>query len=155
MEQLTRYFNMKTISEKLFDLSIPEPNSGCRIWLGSTNSDPNVNRNARPIVYDDEGKQIQAHRASYREFVGELTDSENVLHICDTPLCIEPNHLYKGDQLNNVSDCRNRSRNTHLNKTHCPYGHKYDKENTYLLHGSRHCRSCMRIRNSKNLILVA
>lgn len=31
-------------------------------------------------------------------------------------------------------------------RTHCPKGHKYDLENTYLYKGSRHCKKCKRER---------
>lgn len=36
-------------------------------------------------------------------------------------------------------------------KTHCPQGHEYTSENTYLLAGRRHCRECGRERNRKYL----
>lgn len=132
--------------ERLLDLCMPEPNSGCWLWLGSTNANPAINANARPIVYDDDGRQVQAHRESYREFVGPLADDESALHRCDTPLCINPEHLFKGDQMLNISDMNLKGRNGHSLKTHCPYGHAYDELNTYLLSGSRHCKTCMRRR---------
>lgn len=34
-------------------------------------------------------------------------------------------------------------------RTHCPQGHEYNTENTYLYHGSRRCRACWPIKNQK------
>lgn len=34
-------------------------------------------------------------------------------------------------------------------RTKCPAGHPYDKENTYIYQGRRHCRECQRERNRK------
>lgn len=33
-------------------------------------------------------------------------------------------------------------RSANAEKTHCPYGHPYDAENTYLVGRTRHCRAC-------------
>lgn len=35
------------------------------------------------------------------------------------------------------------------NKTHCPRGHEYTKENTHRRNGKRHCRACGRMWNKK------
>ena len=40
------------------------------------------------------------------------------------------------------------SRKRQLDKTHCPKGHPYNDENTYVSsNGARHCRACKRERN--------
>jgi hypothetical protein len=44
------------------------------------------------------------HRAAYRLFVGEIPKGMGVLHRCDNPPCINPDHLWVGTDLDNHSD---------------------------------------------------
>jgi hypothetical protein len=41
---------------------------------------------------------------------GPITDSLQVLHKCDTPLCVNPNHLFLGTQQENLDDARRKGR---------------------------------------------
>lgn len=50
------------------------------------------------------GQSVRAHRASYLLFIGEIPPSLDVLHICDTPLCVNPFHLVTGTNQDNVDD---------------------------------------------------
>lgn len=67
---------------------------GCIEWRASCDSD-GYGR------FWFEGKQQFAHRVSFRLFVGDLDDEELVLHQCDNPPCINPEHLTKGDHEEN------------------------------------------------------
>jgi hypothetical protein len=50
-----------------------------------------------------------AHRASYRLFNGSL-DARDVMHKCDTPNCVNPNHLVLGTRLDNMQDAKRKGR---------------------------------------------
>jgi hypothetical protein len=53
-------------------------------------------------VYHD-GKYNLAHRMSYQAYLGSIEGSW-VLHRCDNPKCINPDHLFLGDAKTNVED---------------------------------------------------
>ena len=50
------------------------------------------------------GKTVRAHRAYYMDYVGPIPDELWVLHRCDNPMCVNPEHLYVGTQLDNERD---------------------------------------------------
>lgn len=83
---------------------VPEPNSGCWIWSKS------VNRRGygRFPVYGAIGKS--AHRYSYEIFCGPIPNSMCVLHSCDTPCCVNPDHLSIGTQADNLADMHRKGR---------------------------------------------
>lgn len=56
---------------------------------------------------------VLAHRYSYLLYKGNIPENTKVLHICDTPLCVNPNHLILGTQQDNIKDrdLKKRQRN--------------------------------------------
>ena len=67
------------------------------------------NRNGYIELYRNH-KIVRAHRLSYKTFCGPIPQGLYVLHHCDNPPCINPNHLYVGTQTDNMRDCRLRGR---------------------------------------------
>lgn len=51
-----------------------------------------------------EGKNVAAHRESYKLFCGDLSDDEVICHRCDVRICINPEHLFKGSRADNNRD---------------------------------------------------
>lgn len=87
--------------------------------------------------------QILAHRASWKLHNGAFDESLNVLHRCDNPSCVNPDHLFLGTHQENMADCKRKKRFFHSSKTHCRQGHPYDEKNTrFNKKGERVCKVC-------------
>lgn len=88
---------MNELIERFEEKVIPEPNSGCWIWLGSLDS----GRYARIGI---KGKNHKASRVSVRLYKCEDPGSLSVLHRCDMPECVNPDHLFVGTHQDNMKD---------------------------------------------------
>jgi hypothetical protein len=77
--------------------------SGCWIWVGSRG--PNgygmMSRNS---------KTVRVHRVSCEAYHGPIPDGMSVLHSCDNPSCINPDHLRVGTHQENVAEREERNR---------------------------------------------
>lgn len=56
------------------------------------------------------GKDDRSHRVSWMLTYGEIPDKLFVLHKCDNPKCVNPNHLFLGTQLENMQDMTRKGR---------------------------------------------
>src|SRR5882724_666617 len=99
--------HVRQTREKFEDLFIPEPNSGCWLWLGSVYKDKKGKE-----TYGRYGKRCKlAHRISYQKYYNvELNSSQLICHTCDNTLCINPEHLYVGNNQSNMDDMVKRGR---------------------------------------------
>ncbi|MBY8918785.1 HNH endonuclease [Nitratireductor sp. L1-7-SE] len=85
--------------------SIPEPNSGCWIWLGALHK-----RHGYGAVRAY-GSTTRAHRLCFEVTSGQkLPSSIDVCHTCDVRCCVNPDHLFMGTRTDNMQDCSAKGR---------------------------------------------
>jgi hypothetical protein len=99
-------------------------------------------------------RKVVASRLSYEINVGPIPAGLYVCHRCDTPACVNPGHLFLGDQAANMADAAAKGRTVGWNaaKTHCPRGHAYAGGNLIeRADGARGCRECRRAAQSRFL----
>lgn len=107
---------------------------GCWLWTGAM----------QPSGYGT-FRGRAAHRITYELFVGPIPENLTIDHLCRVRSCVNPAHLEPVTIAVNVMRGESLpARNAR--KTHCPQGHPYDDENTYVnpTTGWRLCRSCAR-----------
>jgi hypothetical protein len=95
---------MKTIIDKFMAKVTPEPNSGCWLfdssWLKGGYGQFVLNKKCK-----------QSHRLSYEFFCGSIPDGYVVMHKCDVPCCVNPDHLMVGTMQQNIDDMFKKGRN--------------------------------------------
>jgi hypothetical protein len=79
--------------------------TGCWIWNRSTNKH---GYGQFPRGFGQ--SPINASRASYIAHVGNVPDDLEVCHKCDTPRCVNPEHLFIGTHSDNMLDCIRKGR---------------------------------------------
>lgn len=57
-------------------------------------------------------KSIKTHRFSWEIHFGKIPDEMCILHYCDNPKCVNPNHLWLGTKKDNSDDKVNKNRQT-------------------------------------------
>lgn len=96
-----------SILELFPDLVSPEPNSGCWLWEG-----PLMDGKYGGVYVG--GVRKYTHRLSSEISHGPLEKSVRVLHHCDVHCCVNPDHLFRGDQLDNMQDMAAKGRRSRI-----------------------------------------
>lgn len=107
---------------------------GCWLWIGAK----------KPSGYGG-FRGTQAHRWIWVHLNGSIPEELEVDHFfCNRRDCVNPQHLRLVSRRENVLRSNNFAA-WNAAKTHCPKGHEYDEDNTYISkRGERKCRACRR-----------
>lgn len=116
---------------------MPEPNSGCWLWLASVTRDGY----GQSYFYGGDAG-TKAHRVTYRELVGPIPSGLQLDHLCRVRSCCNPDHLEvvtpRENAMRGVSFSAVNAR-----KTHCINGHELTGNNVYARReGGRKCYRC-------------
>lgn len=75
---------------------------GCWLWTSQPSARyPHVRYN---------GESQPVHRVAFQLNGGDLSDGLKVLHRCDVTRCVNPDHLFKGTQAENMKDMGSKGR---------------------------------------------
>ena len=94
----------KSVAERFSQQVVPVTESGCWLWTGYTNVQGYGH-------FQAEMGRTSAHRYSLEKRLGRaLSPGRIACHKCDTPACVNPDHLYEGTYKSNAQDTRDRGR---------------------------------------------
>jgi hypothetical protein len=79
------------------------PIAACWLWTGDIN-----NYGYARLLHN--GRNYAGHRLAWNLYKGEIPHLMCVLHKCDVRLCVNPHHLFIGNEADNMRDCINKGR---------------------------------------------
>lgn len=134
------------IEARLERRSIPEPNTGCLLWMGA--------RDAHGYGQLRVGLPVrQTHRVAYSLAFGLIPDGLHIDHRCGQKACLNPLHLEPVTSAENTRRAARRNRRPDFD-THCARGHSYAVVGVYVL---KHppgivCRTCWAVNQAQSSI---
>jgi hypothetical protein len=138
---------LKPLGERFERLYIPEPNSGCWLWLGDVDRKGYGEINLGTGV-SGKRKRRAAHIVGYNLYRGPVLTGFELDHLCRNLLCVNPDHLEAVTHEENVR--RGMSPGAIVARTNiCMAGHEMTEANTYWSRGQRWCKECRRRRDRK------
>lgn len=105
--------------------------SGCWVWTASRSGNGYGQ-------FRLDGHNRPAHRLAWELTHGAIPEGAFVLHECDNPPCVRPDHLFLGDQSLNMADMAGKGRHWRHEQDRCHLGHLLEQ----LRPGRRDCRQC-------------
>lgn len=108
-------------NQRMVDLlmkkSVDDPERGCRLWTGRVSS------KGYGVVTVPSAGDVLAHRLSWELAHGQVRLGFVVCHKCDTPRCINANHLFLGTNEDNMQDKVNKGRHRRTAAEYAAPGH--------------------------------
>ncbi|MGE7207477.1 hypothetical protein ACQKJZ_17590 [Sphingomonas sp. NPDC019816] len=136
------HFGDVRLPSRFWDKVSPEPNSGCWLWNAAAFS------GGYGSYWIANSKEQLAHRAAYAALVASPED-QFVCHRCDTPICVNPNHMFLGAPIDNTRDMFRKNRWRAPNqRSHCIRGHARTPANVERSGG---CKTCSKLRKQQKL----
>jgi hypothetical protein len=141
-----------TLTEMLEANSIPEPNSGCWLWLRGVAGGKRVAGVRKGVypIWKWEGRQTQVSHLALKTRGVEVPKDFGGCHRCDNTFCVNPDHLFVGTNTDNIRDAQAKGRLVRVKRMVCKQGHPLSADNVYINNGKfRGCRICKRRRDGE------
>jgi len=106
-QSIERMLPDSKVWERVDKHSIPEPNSGCSLWLGHVDKDGYAKMTGPRFHY--KRVAVTVARLVLSRKLGFVCE-EPALHTCDVSCCVNEHHLYAGSYSQNYADMINRER---------------------------------------------
>src|SRR5271166_2588383 len=94
---------------------MPEPMSGCWLWIGAL-------RGSYGIFRPTPDRKESAHRLSYKQWRGPIPEGLVIDHICRQRVCVNPDHLRVVTKRQNTLENSDSLQAKNAVKTHCKRG---------------------------------
>lgn len=116
--------------------------STCWIWMGSL-AGPGYGQIR--VTENGKSRKVMVHRWMFEHHSGTPPGENEVHHRCDTPRCVNPDHLETLSHRDNLLETTKRM-------THCKHGHPLSGKNVRVTaDGHRLCRACLYRRVQKQV----
>jgi len=103
-------YSKQHILNRLNRYIVQIPFSECHYWIGGLGRQNGYGAfKIREKGNRTNNRQFKPHRLMYEFFKGPIGD-KHVLHTCDNPCCVNPDHLFLGTHLDNMRDMAAKGR---------------------------------------------
>ncbi len=135
---MTRPYHPRPIRERFDEKWIPEPNTGCWLWLGKLT----------PLGYSRIRNPVGAfgHRVAWELYRGPIPAGMVIDHICRERSCVNPDHLRVVSRRTNAVENSLCFVAINAQKKRCVHGHIFDR---LRVHGNRKFRACSKCEAAK------
>lgn len=93
-----------TLKERFEAKFVKDPVTECWNWQGCRD------KNGYSYIRVNH-RTVRAYRVSWELYKGKIPDGMHICHHCDNPSCVNPDHLFLGNNYDNIQDCINKGRN--------------------------------------------
>lgn len=140
------------LEQRVFMRIVKDEQSGCHLFTGNKDSHGYGQ-------IKDRGSCVLVHRWMWERANGRKAGASHILHRCDTPSCVNPEHLYAGTHGDNMKDkkLRGRSKNVPSGAAHPRAAAKVTEQvvreiKNLLSRGYRQCDIAADFRVSRQLV---
>ena len=106
----------KTLEQRFWEKV--EKTDGCWLWRAFIGNKGygmfGLSRDGSKMLPNYRGSMIRSHRMAYLLCVGEIPKGLHVLHWCDNPSCVRPDHLFIGTNDDNIKDKVSKGRQARM-----------------------------------------